>query len=393
MRCTGHIRQRSPGSWELRYSLGSDRATGRRRVATTTVQGTRKDAEREMRRLLHSLDIGAHVDATRMTVQQWLKAWLDAVRSEVSPKSHERYTELVDGFLVPTLGSLPISKLVPSHIQKVYSDWATGGRRDGKEGGLSPQTRRHIHRILKAALARAVEQQIIARNPADAFKKRLPKVERRPMTVLTPAQSMALLVDIRVTAVYAPTLIGLATGMRRGEILALRWHNLDLDRGIVHVVESLEQTKKGLRFKAPKTNKARSITLPSFAIDELRRLKRAQAEVLMAMGVRQAGDTLVCAREDGEPWSPHLLTKAFTRVVGTLENIPVVRFHDLRHSHASQLLSAGVHPKVVQERLGHSTITTTLDLYSHVAETIQLDAATRLDAVFRGAINRAGSGK
>jgi integrase len=107
----------------------------------------------------------------------------------------------------------------------------------------------------------------------------------------------------------------------------------------------------------------------------------------------QAGDTLVCALEDGEPWPPLLLTTALARVIGTLKDIPVLRFHDLRHSHASQLLAAGVHPKVVQERLGHSTITTTLDLYSHVAETIQVDAATRLDAVFRGAINGPGGGK
>src|SRR5262249_47186094 len=155
----------------------------------------------------------------------------------------------------------------------------TGGRRDGKAGGLSARTRRHIHRILRSALARAVEQQVLARNPADAFKKRLPKVERRKMMTLTAEQAARLLEAIKPKRVYWPVLIGLATGMRRGEILALRC--IDLDRGVARVVESLEQTKTALRFKAPKTEKGRAITLPNFVVDELRRLKRQQATELL----------------------------------------------------------------------------------------------------------------
>jgi integrase len=194
-----------------------------------------------------------------------------------------------------------------------------------------------------------------------------------------------LLGEIGHTRVYWPTLIALATGMRRGEILALRWRNLDLDRGIARVVESLEQAKAGLRFKPPKTGKARVIALPGFAVDELRRLKRQQAEELIALGIRQDGGALVCGRADGEPVQPRSLTHEFTLLVARSKVIPRIRFHDLRHSHASQLLLAGVHPKVAQERLGHSTITTTLDLYSHVTETTQEDAASKIDAAFRDA--------
>ena len=193
MRPTGHIRERSPGSWELRYTLGTDPATGKRRIATATVRGKRRDAEKELRRLLRTLDTGEHVDPTRMTVREWLKAWLETVRAEVAPKTHERYAEIAEHFLALELGALPITKLAPAHIQMAYGKWALGGRRDGKSGGLSPQTRRHIHRVLRAALSRALEQQVIASNPADAFKKRLPKVERREMKTLTAEQSAHLL--------------------------------------------------------------------------------------------------------------------------------------------------------------------------------------------------------
>ena len=342
-----------------------------------------------MRRLLRTLDLNEHVDPSRMTVREWLTAWLGAIREEVSPKTHERYGEIVDNFLAPELGALPIAKLAPVHISAAYTRWATEGRRDGKPGGLSPQSRRHIHRILKAALGRAVEQQVIARNPADVLARHLPKVERREMMTLTAEQAARLLEAIKRNRVYWPVLIALSTGMRRGEILALRWKNIDLDRGVVRVVESLEQTKAALRFKAPKTEKPRAVTLPSFVVEELRRLKRQQAEELLALGVRQSGETLACGRHDGEPMPPRSLTHEFAKVAGRVKDVPRVRFHDLRHSHATQLLSAGVHPKVAQERLGHSTITTTLDLYSHVTETMQADAAAKLDMAFRSAINAA----
>ncbi len=394
MRPTGHIRQRSPGAWELRYSLGTDPATVRRRTVTTTVRGKRGDAEKELRRLLRALDTGEHVDPTRMTVGGWLGAWLTAVKDEVSPRTHERYVQIVTNFLVPELGALPIGKLAPAHIQAAYSKWATGGRRDGKAGGLSPRSRGHIHRIFNAALVRAVEQQVIARNPAEVFKKRLPKVEPKEMVTLSPEQSRQLLDAIGHTRVYWPVLLALATGMRRGEVFALRWKHVDLERGSLRVMESLEQTRAcGLRFKSPKNDRTRVIALPAFAIEELRRLKRQQAAELLTLGIRQSGETLVCARADGEPLQPQSLTHQFTRLVSRIKDLPRLRFHDLRHSHATQLLLAGVHPKVAQERLGHASITTTIDLYSHVTETMQGDAAGRLDQAWRNTKMGRGSTK
>jgi integrase len=298
--------------------------------------------------------------------------WLEAVRPEISPKAHERYAEIVRCYLIPALGHHQLAKLAPVHIQSAYNALAAGGRRDRKNGALAPSTRRYIHVILRSALARAVEQLLLARNPADAFKKRLPKIERKEITTLTVEQSGRLLDAIRRMHIYWPVLLAITTGMRRGEILALRWRNVDFDRGTIRVVQSLEQTKDGIRFKDAKTGRSRAITLPAFLIEELRRLKREQAEALLALGIRQNADTLACCREDGNPKQPRSLTHEFAHVMATkITGLPRVRFHDLRHSHATQLLAGGVHPKIAQERLGHSTITTTMDLYSHVRDTMQ----------------------
>ena len=275
MRPRGSITQRSPGSYRLRYSLGRD-PSGKRKWGTATVRGTRKEAERELSRLLRSADTGEHVASERMTVGEWLVLWIDTTRAEVSPKTHERYSDIVRCYLIPAFGGLRLQRLTPSDISRAYA---------GFDRDPSPRTRRHIHRILKSALARAVAQQVLARNPADTLTK-LPKVERQPPSVLTVEQSRALLAAIAHTTTYWPVLLALATGMRRGEILALRWRNISLDTGAIRVVESLEQTRKGgLRFKPTKTERARAVTLPGFALAELRRWQREQAEALLRIGV------------------------------------------------------------------------------------------------------------
>jgi integrase len=386
---TGYVRQRSPGHWEISYELAADPLTGKRRRASNTVRGTRKEAERELRQRLVAVDTGVHVDPHRISVKDWLTTWLAAVRQEVAPKTAERYEDIALNIIGPALGNFRLAKLTPLNIQEAYNGWAISGRRDGKEGGFSPQTRRHIHRTLSLALERAVGLQLIVRNPCETFKKRLPVVERREMSTLDIDQAKDLLAAVHHTRVYWPVLIALATGMRRGEILALRWRNVESSSGIIRVVESLEQTKQGLRFKPPKNGKSRVVTIPSFATEELGRLKREQAEELLSMGIRQTGATLLCARADGEPMQPRSLTHEFTRLVSRLDALPRVRFHDLRHSHATQLLNARVHPKIAQERLGHSSISITLDLYSHVTESIQEDAAVQIDDRYRASTRSA----
>jgi len=236
------------------------------------------------------------------SLAQWLGLWLGSTKIEVSPKTHERYAEIVRCYLIPGLGTIGLQRLTPSDITRAYASFTRKP---------SARTRRHIHRILKSALARAVEQQALTRHPADALK-RSPKVERRPPATLSVEQSQRLLAGIKHTTTYWPVMLALATGLRRGEIFALRWRNVDLNTGTIRVVESLEQTKAGLRFKSTKSEKGRGVALPSFAITELRSHKQAQAQTLLALGVRQSGDTLVCGRVDGQPKQPASLTHEFT---------------------------------------------------------------------------------
>ena len=166
----GQIRQRNPGSFEIRYSLGRDPITGKWKTGTKTVRGTLADAKAERARLLKERHSGEHVETARITVAEWLGQWLEIIKPEISPKTHERYGELVHTYLIPAFGTAQLGKLAPSAIQKVYSEWAAGGRRDGRDGGLAPQTIRHLHRVLRASLARACELQMLGRNVADAFK-------------------------------------------------------------------------------------------------------------------------------------------------------------------------------------------------------------------------------
>jgi integrase len=384
MRPTGSIRQRSKGCFQIRYSLGIDPLTGKRDRIEIAHQGTCESAKKELRRLLKSVDDNQHVEPSKIKVGEFLTQWLATIKSRVSPKTYERYDSLANHFIIPTLGACLLSKLDPSSIQQAYNKWETTGRRDKKAGGLAPRTRLHIHRVFKLALKHAARMRLIHRNPADDVMP--PRARKATMATLTVEQSAILLDAIHETRLYWPVLLALATGMRRGEILALRWNNVDFENKTVRVVESLEQTKQGVRFKAPKTERTRAVLLPGCIVEELQRLKEEQGRELQELGIEQTAVTVVCSGCDGKEQWPTTITHQFGKAVRKLPSLPKVRFHDLRHSHATQLLMAGVHPKIAQERLGHASITTTLDLYSHVTDTMQNDAVEKLDFAFRSAI-------
>ena len=384
MRHAGHIRSRSEGSFELRYTVGYDPSNGKQLVKTVTYKGTHKGAEVELRRILKTLDDNTYVAPTKKTVESFLNDWLTSIKSQVSPKTHERYAEIVRNYLIPSFGHTVLSKLLVDSIQEKYNTWEHSGRRDGKEGGLSPRTRLHIHRVFKEALKHAVKLQLMAQNPADVVLAPRPKKKIRP--TLTVEQSVVLLRSLRKTRIFIPVLLALTTGMRRGEILALRWKNVDFENKTIRVVESLEQVETNIRFKAPKNEKTRAIMLPSYAAKILGMWKVMQQRQFAEHNVPMNDEAIVCARYNGEPLKPDSLTQEFRVAIRQIPELPIIRFHDLRHSHATQMLRRKIHPKIAQERLGHSNIATTLDIYSHVIDTMQDDAASGLDNVFRTAI-------
>ena len=378
----GHIRKRGKASWAVVLDLGRD-ASGSRRQKWHSVKGTRRDAEREMSRILGELNMGSYVEPARMSVGEFLDRWLaDYAKPKVTSKTFERYGEMIDGHIRPALGTYLLPKLAPLHIQSFYSRALATGRKDGK-GGLSAQSVVHFHRVLHKALAQAVKWQLLARNPVDAVEP--PRAERNEMRALDEDETAKLLALLEGTRLHMPVFLAVTTGLRRGEILGLRWSNIDLETGTLTVVQSLEQTKAGLKFKSPKTHRSRrSIALPQMTVEALRSHRAAQAEEKLALGPAYEENGLVCPRPGGGPWAPDVFSTAFAAFVRR-SDMKAFRFHDLRHSHASHLLRLGVHPKVVSERLGHSSVSITLDTYSHLLPGVQEDAVRRIDDLFKSA--------
>jgi integrase len=378
----GHIRERSPGHWAIILDI-PDPQTGKRRRKWHSFKGTKREAQIESARLISALQTGTYLEPSKTTVAAYLDHWLDHIKSQVSPRSYERYCELVRKNIAPLLGAVNLSKLKPSQISAAYAKALTSGRRDGK-GGLAPTTVLYMHRVIKKALGQAVRWELLSRNVADAVDP--PKIERTAMTTYDMRQTAELLEALRGTRLRLPVLLGVMCGLRRGEIIALRWRNIDLATGQMSVVESAEQTAAGVRYKTPKSGRGRTLALSATVVSELRQHRLSQAQELLRLGVRQTNATFVYTRQDGAPMQPRSLSQMWASC--STHDLPRIRFHDLRHAHATHMLSAGVHPKVASERLGHSKVGITLDLYSHVLPGMQEDAAARVDEAYQIAEKR-----
>jgi integrase len=283
----------------------------------------------------------------------------------------------------PALGAVVLTKLRPVQISGAYAKALANGRRDGKEGGLSPRTVGHMHRVLKQALSQAVKWEMLIRNPADAVDP--PKVEWKPVSTYDLSQTAEIIETLRGKPIFMPVLLAALCGLRRGEICALRWRQIDFDAAQLSVVESLEQTKAGLRFKSPKSGKGRTVALSGTMIDELRSHRGQRAQDLLRLGRRLSDEDFVVGHADGAVMPPIYVSQQWGYAIAKTK-LARLRFHDLRHAHATHMLANGVHPKVASERLGHSRVGITLDLYSHVIPGMQEDAVKLLDQALKTAM-------
>jgi integrase len=389
----GHIRPQGDGSWEIKFDLGRDPVTGKRITKYVTFRGTKRKAQEELTRLLSQRNEGTYVDPTRMTVAEYLRHWLEAdIDRRVATRTAARQRGIVEKNIIPKLGHVPFRKLTAAHIEAFEAEqqregWVktrakiAGETLKEEKRGLSAQTVLHIHRTLSQALDHAVRLGVLFKNPARQVKP--PRPPSREIKILDKTEIKTVIEAAKLVGLYAPVLVAVTTGVRRGELLALRWSDIDLKGSALTVNQSLERIRGKIVFKAPKTKKSRrTISLPSETVKALREHYKAQLEQRLKLGLGRDPHGLVFASADGQPTDADTLSKTFRRLVRAAKVTPIT-LHGLRHTHISHLLMDGVHVKVVGERAGHANVTTTLNVYAAYIPNMQADVAVRVDAWLR----------
>jgi integrase len=365
---TGHIRRRGERSWELKFDIGRDERTGKRIIQYHSFKGTKKEAHVKLAELIASVAKGSYVSRSHITVTEHVTARIDqwVALDEITPKTAERYRELLTNQIAPHIGPKALQKLKPLDIELWHARLKTSGRKDG-QGGLSARTIRHAHRLLSKALREAMGNDLVVRNVAQT--KKPPKVnDDEEVQIVEEHQLKTLLVKLAGRAMYPKAVLSLFAGLRRGELLALRWHHIDLERKVLQVREALEETKAhGVQVKAPKSMAGhREITLPDIVVEALRDHRRQQLEMRVSLGLgKPPDDALLFPKLDSSPQSPRAFSKEWSDVAASI-GMPEITFHALRHTHASQLIDAGVDIVTIAKRLGHSSPNITLKVYAHV---------------------------
>lgn len=339
---------------------------------------------------MNAVHQGDYVDPAKATLSEFLDRWEnDWAAINVTPKTSERYKELLRVHVRPNLGALPIQKLQPVHLAELYTKLLREGRQPprGQAVGLSPRTVGHVHRVMHKALTVAMQWGVTHRNVASAATP--PKVVDAEVEILSEDQARQILQRLRGQPLYMVVLLGLTTGMRRGELLALRWRDVDLDGATLRVEQSLEETKAGLRLKEPKTKHGRrTIALAPSVVAELRSHWKQQQEQRLRFGMgKTPDDGLVLPRWDGSPRSPNGTTKEWIRALREL-NLPRITLHSLRHTHASQLIASGMDVLTISRRLGHGSPTITLGVYAHRFRNKDKEAAQLMEAAFGATTER-----
>lgn len=372
---TGRIRQRGENTWQIYLDFGRD-VNGKRITKGFTYKGGVRGARARLKELLEEYKDGPEPTPDLQTLAEYLAYWLvNGAGLNVSPRTLQGYEDIIRVHLVPKLGAIPLAKLAPIQIQEYERKQMESGRFDGK-GGLSPQTVTHHHRLLSAALKQAVAWRLLDRSPMDGVKP--PRVEREDQPILRGDKVPSLLKLAEGTRLYTPLILGLTTGIRRGELLALTWSAVRFVNRRIDIKQSLEETRAGLRFKPPKTKKSRrALTMGILAAEALRLHYEEQVAEKHALGNAYVDQDLVFPGPTGEPWQPKNFSKAYSslRARAGLD----VTFHGLRHTHCADMLSRGIRLEVMSKRLGHSTIRTTADLYGHISQLLDMEVGDETD--------------
>lgn len=382
-----------PGRWRIVFELERDsRGDRQRRVRTVSASG-KKDAERQMREFMRQMETRDYIEPSQLMVGQWLEMWLNeyAHLSCLAQSTMVGYRGVVRRYIEPAIGAIRLQRLDAVAVQRMYNDMT--------ERGLSARTVIQTHAVLHKALSKAVELRYVPFNTCDKSRGvQRPRIERRELVALEPSEQVALLEASRDQALFLPIWLALYTGMRRSEILALRWEDVDLEKGVLRVVRAWDtgpaagdhsRPEDRYRLKAPKSAYGRrAIDLDP---DTVRLLRRRFAEqeaqrkwllggTILTSAVNSRGESiewgnLVVCRADGSPWWPDAFSATWQEFKKATETR--ARFHDLRRTHGSNLLMSGANPKVVQERLGHHSAAFTLDVYTTVLAGVERESALR----------------
>ena len=365
----GHITKRGKDSYSIAVSLGRDPRTGKYKYKWVSVKGTRKNAEKRLLELLSQLDNGTFINPGKVTVAEYLERWLsEYAKPNLSPRGFERYAGIIRRYLILEMGNMQLTQLKPEHIQKHYAAM--------QRKGLSAGTVRYHHAVIHKALQTAVKWGLLSRNAADGVDA--PRSRRNDMQIWDDFEVRYFLEAAKCSPYYALFHTALFTGMRRSELLALQWRDIHLHQ--IYVSRSLHHLKDGSYvFTQPKSVKSRrTIALSPSSVLTLMEHKEKQEAVHTMLGIPLKQDDLLFSTPEGKPLRPNTITRAWT-TLATKAGVKPIRLHDARHTHASLMLKQGVHPKIVQERLGHASIQMTLDTYSHVTPGLQEAAAEAFD--------------
>ena len=366
----GSIRSKGKNSWQLQIYTGVG-PDGNAKRYFETVRGRKGDAQKRLTELLSSLDKGVLIPVGRLTVAEHLHQWLEGyVKTNCSQRTYDGYQSIIEGHLIPALGSIQLKHLHPQAIQSYY------GKSCEK---LSARTVHHQHRVLSQSLKYAVRQGYLGRNPAELVDP--PSPRKKTMRTLTPFE-VEVLFDRAADSYYYPVFYtAVSSGLRQAELLGLRWRDIDLDMLSISVSQVLYKRRGVCQFKEPKTSHSRRrvAMTPKLALF-LREYKEQRESLSLHLGKLLSLDDLVFANIEGKPLDPGVLSHTFHRIA-IQAGLKDVHFHTLRHTFASLMLMKGAKPKVISEALGHSSVAFTMDVYSHIISGMQEDAMALLDEV------------